>query len=274
MGHGERDETITQLFNDLKGDVGEILATGNAFAVIRISDRSLVTWGNGNFGGSSGDVAAQLKDNIHELHGNKSGFVAITKNDGRLVGWGGGFGRRTFITENEHLTGDVQDLHLDAEYANFLAIRRSTGRIEVWADVCQCGWAFPGFCNCHGDDPGFPLTSLRIVSMTAYPNEEEWSTLHSSDISKIYKVADGFLVVRDCDGKLFAWGRGCRRFLDRHRHALQGDVAAVYYKRNETIVIRNSDGKIYVELDDVEKRDMFSGIDYMTFDGQYRNDGW
>ncbi len=267
MGSGQGNETVTQLFNDLKGDVGEILATGNAFAVIRNSDGSLVTWGHPDFGGNSVDVAAQLKNNIHELYGNRSGFVAITKTGGHLVGWGHGFGSSNFFTENEHLAGDVQVLHLDVEYANFLAIRRSTGRIEVWADVCRCGWVpaiHPG-CECRDDVPCFPCGS-----MGAYPNEAEWSALHSSQISRIYQVPDGFLVVRDCDGKLFAWGRGCRRFLDRHRHALQGDVAAVYYTRLETIAIRNSDGQMYAEVDGEDKREetLGFGIDYVNFDGQ------
>ncbi len=58
----------TELREDLKGDVAEIFSTENAFAVIRASDGSLVTWGDDVLGGDSADVADQLKANIQELH--------------------------------------------------------------------------------------------------------------------------------------------------------------------------------------------------------------
>ena len=57
-----------------QGDVQEIQASGHAFAAV-LSDGSVVTWGDADFGGDSSQVQEQLKDVQQIQSSRRSGFV-------------------------------------------------------------------------------------------------------------------------------------------------------------------------------------------------------
>lgn len=57
-----------------QGDVQQIQASGHAFAAV-LSDGSVVTWGDADFGGDSSQVQEQLKDVQQIQSSRRSGFV-------------------------------------------------------------------------------------------------------------------------------------------------------------------------------------------------------
>ncbi len=252
VDEGGRDGT--ELREGLKGDVAEIFSTANAFAVIRASDGSLVTWGDDKFGGDSADVADQLRDNIQELHYNDLGFVAITKKEGRLVGWGCGFGSREFVVANECLAGDVRSLHLCDSVASLLVMRRSTGQIHVWEER----------------ERGVVYGTVTIDTCpTFYPSKAEWRALldgKAEEVAEVQTLPRCFLV-RTVDGKLFGFGRGdevkvqCVTVLEESFAKCVSELEAdtTFFKQiySAIIILRNSDGTIYNKISDQHLLDAY-----------------
>jgi hypothetical protein len=71
-------------------DVTQVFSTDYAFAALR-ADGSVVTWGDGAYGGNSSAVATQLDGTIDvtQVFSTALAFAAL-RADGSVVTWGGG----------------------------------------------------------------------------------------------------------------------------------------------------------------------------------------
>ena len=61
-------------------------STSRAFAALKPSGL-VITWGDDNYGGDSGEIADEISCGVVDIVANKSAFVAL-KADGSVVTWG------------------------------------------------------------------------------------------------------------------------------------------------------------------------------------------
>ncbi|CAK9052010.1 Putative E3 ubiquitin-protein ligase HERC2 [Durusdinium trenchii] len=108
-------------------DVVKLCATSSAVAAL-LADGSVVTWGEGFFGGDSSAVQAQL-DGVVDLCSSTGAFAA-RRSDGRVVAWGS----EEFGGDCSHVQDQLIDIiDLCASLSAFAALT-SSGTVVLWGD--------------------------------------------------------------------------------------------------------------------------------------------
>ena len=139
-----------------RGDVCEIITTRKSFAA-RLSDGSVVTWGNVHEGGDSSAVAAQLYNvcsvagsDIHQLWDRwrqGSAFAAI-RADRSIIAWG----HRLYGGDSNSVAAQLHDVvSIVGNGSAFAAIR---------ADMCVVTWGHKEF---GGDSSSVQLHDVVSV---------------------------------------------------------------------------------------------------------------
>ena len=116
--------------DQLKG-VPQIAASRGAFAAI-LSDGSVVTWGEPNFGGESGAVQDQLKG-VQQIAASRGAFAAILS-DGSVVTWG----EPNFGGESGAVQDQLKRVQPIAASRGAFAAILSDGSVVTWGSRIDC----------------------------------------------------------------------------------------------------------------------------------------
>jgi hypothetical protein len=142
----------------------------NAFAAIR-SDGSVITWGDGAYGGDSSGVADQLSSGVTQIFSTGSAFAAL-KADGSVVTWGdGAYGGDSSGVAGQLSSGVTQ---IFSTVVAFAALK-ADGSVVTWGEGIS-----------GGDSSG-------VAGQL------------SSGVTQIFSTVVAFAALKD-DGSVITWG--------------------------------------------------------------------
>jgi hypothetical protein len=124
-------DTYTDVSNSLI-NIREIYATESAFVGLRY-DRTIITWGSSNGGGSLSNMISR-RDSIIGIYSNVGAFTALY-NDGQIASWGNasyGGGVFGLISNNRNF---IAISNTDYAFAGI----RSDGSVATWGNYTQGG---------------------------------------------------------------------------------------------------------------------------------------
>ena len=150
---------VTDLPDALDGkEVASVVANEAAFAAL-LTDGSVVTWGQGSYGGDSSYVASALdgtddaKD-ITSIVASGNGFAAL-RADGSVVSWGSGLLEDDMDGIQSTLDGDVDVVKIIANDGAFAAID-ADNNVYGWGNLEYGG-------NTNGVDMSSSGNGIRLI---------------------------------------------------------------------------------------------------------------
>ena len=99
----------------------------DAFAFVK-EDGSVVTWGDGDYGGNSENVKEALTSGVLHVYSTDSAFAAV-KTDGSVVTWGDGESGGNSEDVKEALTSGVQQIY---SACHAFAAVKADGSVVTW----------------------------------------------------------------------------------------------------------------------------------------------
>jgi Ca2+-binding RTX toxin-like protein/alpha-tubulin suppressor-like RCC1 family protein len=193
-----------------------------AFAALR-ADGSVVTWGDGMYGGDSSIVASSLNGDVDvtQIFSTYTAFAAL-RADGSVVTWGDSLYGGDSSSVASSLNGDVDVTQIFSTYTAFAALR-ADGSVVTWGllggdssgvasslngdvDVTQIFSTRDAFAALHTDG------SVVTWGDSLYGGDS--SSVASSlngdvDVTQIFSTGSAFAALR-ADGSVVTWGDGMR----------------------------------------------------------------
>ncbi|WP_138679063.1 DUF4347 domain-containing protein, partial [Candidatus Accumulibacter phosphatis] len=175
--HGLLGMTITPVTHSYDHSAGE-WRNWKAFAALR-ADGSVVTWGNGGYGGDSSAVAAALDGTIDvtQVFSTPSAFAAL-RVDGSLVTWGGYYGGDSSAVAAV-LDGTIDVTQVFSTLHAFAALR-ADGSVVTWGYSSSGNW---------GEDSSVVAAALD----------------GTIDVTQVASTERAFAALR-ADGSVVTWG--------------------------------------------------------------------
>jgi len=183
-----------------------------AFAALK-SDGSVVTWGNGGYGGNSTSVSGNLSSNVTAVYSNQLAFAAL-KSDGSVVTWGDAPSGGNSASVSGNLSSNVTAVYSNG-YA--FAALKSDGSVVTWGDATYGGNSASVSGNLSSNvtavySNGYAFAALKtdgsVVTWgdaSTGGNSTSVSGNLTSNVTAVYSTRLAFAALKS-DGSVVTWG--------------------------------------------------------------------
>ncbi|KJS05164.1 MAG: hypothetical protein VR73_12880 [Gammaproteobacteria bacterium BRH_c0] len=183
-----------------------------AFALLK-NDGSVVSWGDGTYGGSSYPVSSDLTSGVVKVFSSDNGFAAL-KSDGTVVTWGAFSYPGGYADISEQIGGDV--VRIFSNYFSFAGLR-ADGSVVTWGNEM-----FGGFSSHIADQLAWGVREIYATTSSFAALKQNgsvvtwgdyWSGGDSSAVAdqltegvvSIIAGASAFTALKT-DGSVVVWG--------------------------------------------------------------------
>ena len=183
----------------------------DAFAALK-EDGSVITWGNGQYGGNSSSVSSQLKSGVTQIFSNANAFAAL-KDDGSVVTWGDSLSGGDSSSVSHQLNSGVTRIF---STSSAFAALKDDGSVITWGNGHAANSSSVSSQLQSGVIQVFSSTSSFAAlkddgSVVTWPigDDGDSSSVASSlksGVTQIFSTKDNSFAALKDDGSVVTWG--------------------------------------------------------------------
>jgi len=219
-----------------------------AFAALK-SDGSVVTWGNGGYGGNSTSVSGNLSSNVTAVYSNSYAFAAL-KSDGSVVTWGDAPSGGNSTSVSGNLSSNVTAIY---STASAFAALKANGSVVTWGNNGGNSTSVSG--NLSSNVTAVYSTKQAFAALKSDGSVVTWGDATnggnstsvsgnlSSNVAAVYSTQVAFAALK-ADGSVVTWGFAASGGSSTSvTGSLSSNVKAVYSTQHAFAALK-SDGSV------------------------------